>query len=791
MTSRGRLRLFAAALCSVLALILASSPACWAHRPHDDVTSLALSPDYSRDRMVYIIVRGNLFLSNNRGESWRRITWGLDGSAGISDIAAAPSDPRILYLATHGSGVYRSGDGGYSWSRTGSEISTARILSIAVSPSSSDLVLASDEGDGRLYRSEDGGAHWDTVMSEDRVTAVSFLTPDGKEAAAGTEFGGLFQSSDGGKTWNKIFSLEEAGKITAIAPSPPYSKDSIYFIGTEKKGVFRRMPGKRLAGPMGGLSGKYIMDVAVSPRFADDHTVFALTWFEGLYRSSDGGQTWELSADGLICDPQADTPEFRVAHYDDIEVSDNFGKDRTVFVGGFNGLFYSDDGGLRWRELESFSSRVITALAVSPNYKNDRTVVAAMYDSGELHLSRNGGRNWQPMDAGMEEVTEKVVNGRLVCAFEEPRFFDVAFSPAYAADRCIFATSLWMKFFRSSNGGRSWKPVYLASARSETLRGFTIAVSPDFAHDGMIYIATQYGIILLSKNRGRSFSYLSKVGNRGQNTDVPLVISPGFASDRTLYADGREGIVCSKDAGRTWVTVLDRRRFSITAPIQIALSPGYSSDGTVFAAAASRLFKTEDRGETWREMGIRKGAPGGAIEALSVSPDYPRDRTVLISVAGRGLFESRDGGVRFEPLAVPFSRSNHALARLGGPPSASPPIHFSPAYREDRTLFGFGSARPEIFKSSDAGKSWETLTIPFGKRYTLLSRLRIIRLFLQTHPYTAYIVLVLSAFAIGAGFRYLRIESFLPVPPLILQAVVTLICLVLGIVLLWIQNPLL
>lgn len=131
----------------------------------------------------------------DRDRAW---TWGRNADADA--LAAALSDPRILYLTTRGDGVLKSEDGGLSWRTANDGLEYLRLAEIAVSPRSPDTVLAAGaQLRGGLFRTVDGGETWSTVIGFGHVTSLAFL-PSGSRAIAGGTGGRVLAAAGVGVT---------------------------------------------------------------------------------------------------------------------------------------------------------------------------------------------------------------------------------------------------------------------------------------------------------------------------------------------------------------------------------------------------------------------------------------------------------------------------------------------------------------------------------------------------------------------------------------------------------------
>jgi photosystem II stability/assembly factor-like uncharacterized protein len=655
-----------------------------AHAPHDDIVQVLASPAYASDGTAFVVSRGFLMRSIDGGSTWAQLVNGLDRPR-PNQIAIAPSDPRVMYLAVPGGGVYRSGDQGSSWTRTSTPVEARNIARLAVSPASSNVVFAAGTSAG-LFRTTNGGSSWAAVGSFARVTAVVFSD---SRVVVSDATGAVYGSTDNGGTWVPATGTVGGDMVTGAAALMPPATDGSTFVGTQSGRLFRSTDrGVSFVAVGSGLPAEQITGIVLSSNYANDGTLWLTVWNSGVYRSTDRGATFSPASVGLATDPQA-VGEGR-PQFGGVTAAMAPNGRQVLFVAGFEGLFRSDDNGGRWSEVQTLAEYVV-GLDVSPDYENDAAAIVTTYVKG-TYLTNDGGATWVGSNV--------VLDSPLVNDFAPVgRLGNVHYSPNYAQDGTIFSAS-HIVMLKSTDRGASWTKIVVGDYPTSTYRAFITAVSPAYAQDQTVYVGTRQGDIYRSVSGGeaRTWSLLANLGAPVRT----LVLSPQFPAEPVVYASTSSGIFKSDDAGAHWQP---------TGPAGIsmlAISSDHSSDGTVFAGTDSGVFVTRDEGTTWTELTAAPLSTTTNVEAIAVSPNYGADQTVLVSVLGKGLYRSTDGGTTFAAVGTSLIQNNHLITDYEQP--VSNPIQFSPTYARDRTIFGM--AQDDIVRSTDGGDSWQVLGLP-------------------------------------------------------------------------------
>ena len=483
-------------------------------------------------------------------------------------------------------------------------------------------------------------------------------------------------------TWERI-ATHYGGTVAGLATATSGTGQSLVFAATPV-GVFHsmdaglswRQPGVSPTVPLADV-------VAASPDFARDHTVF-VCGVGGLYRSSDGGESWQCvlvgsrmltvaAAAGTTHDSLvvlAGTESDGMLRSEDagrswtganaglldltamcVALSPCFEADRTGFAGTASGLYRTRNGGQAWRSVETgLEDPAVQCLAISPNFAEDRLVVAGTEADGLLR-STDGGATWHRPDG--------LTTGGVAA---------LAFGPT--GRRLAAATESGIAV--SDDGGDSWR-ILTTDIQQQ-------ALSLVFCGDALLAGFHREGI-----GRFESGGSTWRAANEGlaARLHTELLLSPDFARDRSVFVGGLEdGLRVSTDGGVTWQTA-----FAEESSVHgIAASTTYATDGTLYLATSAGIRVSPDRGRSWEPC------PTGAARVVVSGPGV-----VVVAVEGGRLLVSLDDVRSWEPVATPL------------PGTDTVALGVSPAYPRDRTIFAATSAATEtvLWRSTDSGQHWQ------------------------------------------------------------------------------------
>ena len=263
--------------------------------------NLIFSPSYSSDNTILASSWGSLAKTTNRGNFWHKF-WVPKSLRRDSYMVVSPNwqRDRTVFLVTLPGKILRSTDGGKNFSLTGKiGAQAAFIPSLAISPNfARDQTLYIGNFTGGVYKSIDAGTTWQPleglVARDDYAKlAISPNYQSDRTVFAGTGKG-LFLTKDGGTSWRKLPGTAYGGDsyIETIAISPNYQSDRTFLVSVRGQGLFKTADGGTTFTQVGDyLTG----EIQFSPTYKSDRTIYGSSGVE-LYRSTDGGDTWQSVA---------------------------------------------------------------------------------------------------------------------------------------------------------------------------------------------------------------------------------------------------------------------------------------------------------------------------------------------------------------------------------------------------------------------------------------------------------------------------------------------------------------
>ena len=388
-------------------------------------------------------------------------------------------------------------------------------------------------------------------------TSATFVVNDIVYVAGLPE--GLMRSHNGGDIWDKCWAEQIRSPIVCFAASPRFNHDGVIFAGTQSDGVLRSVDGgKHWALSNFGLRNFSALALAVAPGWGRREFMFLGTE-NGVYRSPNGGRAWKAA--GL---------EGQVVQA--IAVSPNFSEDKTVFAGTESkGLFRSGDGGESWTRVKSFELESVNVLCYFEKY------LLAATDGDAILRSSDDGESWSRSNKTSSALCVARVGDKLYAGVEDG--------------------------VMRSDDGKKWSSVEIAAHRFDWL------LAP--AEDLFVAGGVTSGV------------WVSKDGARWNQTAKLESAAPLFniaATHEVILAATPNQLLRSIDLGKTWDSVLEK---SITAM-------AFSDDKTAWAGGDDgALMMSADRGRSWQLT----PTPFDSLPITGVAA--PEPETLIVSVADR------------------------------------------------------------------------------------------------------------------------------------------------------------
>jgi uncharacterized repeat protein (TIGR01451 family) len=293
----------------------------------DGPTRIWRSPWYETDHRLFVTTGGDLRRTTDDGDTWTTLypTWPLTETTGISAMAFDPAAPAapILFVARirrdDRAEVYRSTDSGSTWSQVLATTDALVLDLVAVRDSADQLIVFAVGSGAQVWRSMDGGDTWFRAAAGlpdwaemNRIFASPAFATDGTLYATGATAGDcLFvRSTDGGDTWAEV-DIPQVDVARQVVFSPQYAADGTLWISYTRTGLEGPFNGVVRSTDYGDtwqvvsagldtdLYDSYVLGLAVSPDYPDDPALYAVqismycidpTW--DLYRSPANGDMW-------------------------------------------------------------------------------------------------------------------------------------------------------------------------------------------------------------------------------------------------------------------------------------------------------------------------------------------------------------------------------------------------------------------------------------------------------------------------------------------------------------------
>ncbi len=602
------------------------------------VNAFAVDPN-DRTKYYVAVASGGVWKTGNGGTTWTPV-FENEGSYSIGAIALDPKNPSTIWVGTgecnsqrsvgYGDGIYRSDDGGRTWRNMGLKTSE-HIGKIAIDPRDSNVVFVAAQGplwsaggERGLYKTTDGGKTWKAVITVSENTGVTDVVID--SANPDTMYAATWQRR------RHFFTLVNGGPESAMYKS------------TDGGNTWTKLRGGLPPGDIGRI-GLSISPANTSVVYA---TVEATGVLSGIFRSNDRGATWERMS-----------PTIAQGMYYGQIIADPKNVDRVYIP---NVVFQvSDDGGRTQHGLGERLKHVDNhAIWVDPN-NTDYILVGC---DGGIYESFDKGSSWNfKSNLPIAQFYDVVVDNNL------------PFYHVYGGTQDN--NSLGGPARTRSSGGIVNSDWY-ATAGGD---GFHSQVDP--IDSNIVYAESQNGgIVRFDKRTGERIGIAPVEGkdveSQRYNWDTPFIISPH--SNSRLYFAGHK-LYRSDNRGDDWKVIsgdLSRSLDRNAIPVM---------------------------GKIWGPDAVEKNVSTALYGNASALSESPKKQGMIYVGTDDGLIQvtENDGG------------SWRKIDKINGVPDMSYVARILASQHDTNTVYALfnnhqnGDFKPYLMKSTDAGKTWTAI----------------------------------------------------------------------------------
>ncbi len=604
----------------------------------------------------------------------------------IADVEGVPGDPNVVYVASASGGLWKTTNGGVTWKPIFERQGSFSIGDIALAPSNPDVVwVGTGEsnvrnsvsfGDG-VYKSTDGGKTWQHMglKESEHISAIA-IHPQNPDivyiGALGHAFGpnderGVFMTTDGGKTWTKTLFIDNQHgvadlEIDSTNPNILYAgmwsferKPWTHRSGSEKGGVYKSIDGGRTWNKLTNGLPKLMGRIGVRVAPSNPNVVYVIVESKDgtLYRSDDRGENFRMVSKNTDI-------VSRGFYYTRVRVDPT--NENHIFAVAST-LYTSVDGGRTFRSITGRTHIDYHALWLDP--KNPKRMWHGQ--DGGIAVTYDGGETW--------EAVYNIPLGQFyqVHADNHQPFYNVM-------------------------GGLQDNGSWTGPSRTREPAGI---MNEDWR---MVSFGDGFYVI---NNPDNPDQYLSE--SQGAN----IVWTDFETREQQLINPWGRGSGGGPAAGQKY-------RFNWNSPI--VFSP---HEKTTVYLAGNVVFKSPDFGKTWEQISpdLTTNDPeklkdaGGPIAIENSTAEY---HSTIISIAespiqkGQIWVGTDDGNLQ---LTTDGGKNwANLIKNVFGLPANSPVSHVEPSRTDASTTYiafdrhMFDDFRPYIFKTTDSGKSWTNIS---------------------------------------------------------------------------------
>jgi photosystem II stability/assembly factor-like uncharacterized protein len=589
----------------------------------------------------------------------RAASWTTHGPASkvIKAVAISPQDTSVIFAGAFGWGVFRSTDGGASWTNSRVGMINSYVRSLAALSSS---VVFCGTNDG-VYKSIDSGSTWNRVVGTPfSVRSLAYDAKSGNLYAAA--YGsGLYKTTDQGASWTNISVTDPTGPVTLshLWSVAVFGQDSLYVGGalldvSTGGALFRSLDGGAtwVQVQRSLHIASSVRAIAINPT-APEFGLIIGTASKGVYRTTNGGVNWSNVSDTGLVNALPDLHVNAVAHGPSLRFAG------TDSLGGAYARS-TVDATTGWTAGTGLPGRAAIVSSIALNQTNQSTVFVGTEGQG-VYRSGNAGASWAARNSGMLGTAAREIrrngNGQLLLGTD-------------------FGDGIWT----STDHGTSWtQDTSLNTANAITAIAITNASS-------IVYAAAYGSGIYKSTDAGVTWAITdSTVINH-----FPRALEAVPGTSTQLFAGTGNGVYKTTNGGLSWQAANNGIPAS-TSIRAMAIDP-VSTNNIYVGTDSLFLYRSIDGGGSW--LHVTSGFLPQDVFIRTITVDYASPATLYAGSDSGRIYKSTNSGANWSLMSSPAA--THSVRSI----LIHPTIH--------HVLFAatFGDG---IFVSVDDGAHWQTL----------------------------------------------------------------------------------
>lgn len=596
----------------------------------------------------------NLFTSNWTNLGTNTSSGGYAGLGRINCVVFHPTDNNTFWVGSPSGGIWKTINGGSSWTNLNDNLSVLGVSDIAIDPTNTNIIyIATGDRDGGsmwslgggqsadnvsigVLKTTDGGATWNTTgltyaASSSKNVYRLLIHPTDNQILLASTSDGIYKSTNGGTSWtlktsNLWIDMEfKPGDPTIIyASSVGYG--SSYINRSTNTGDSWTLSAAIAAGGYRNELGVSVANPAIVYMLSATNN----SKFRGVYKSTDSGSSFSQVQDST---------KYLLGYYSDGTTGGNKGQGtydlcitvspsdaNTVYVGGVN-TWKSVDGGLNWTINNMWTSTAPYNTSGAPEVHADKHALAfqnstTLYEGndGGIYKTTNGGTNWTDLSNGL------VIS----------QIYRIGISQT---DANVILAGL------QDNGSKKY--IGAANTWADATGGDGMECIIDFNNTTSYMYSTYSNGTIYRNTNGFSTQATTTISNNIGSTSAdragawvtPYIMDP--TNSAILYA-GYEKVWKTMDRGNTWTSI--SQSLSATAKLRsLAIAP--SNTSVLYAADQTNMWKTTDGGATnWNAITL----PVNSNSITYIAIKNTDANTVWITyggyTTGEKVYQSTDGG---------------------------------------------------------------------------------------------------------------------------------------------------